>query len=372
MKILIVGAGIAGLAMYRKLLNTDHIVDLVESRESVKNEGAGICLPANAIQALDKLGLKTAIVNHAYKVTQIRYETSQRKLLSKSSLLQPPFDCESFFALPKVTLNKVLMSGIESKIQFNTSVEKIISAYELAHVAFSDGSQKVYDLVIGADGINSSVRNMVFNQTDLLDLGVSNWRFCIDAKDHTEVPSYLVGKSDAFMFYPIADNKIYCYGQISDSENKYKNIDSKSALKDVFLNYHPSVINAINDAEKIIFGRLKSVKSREIYKNNVVLIGDAMHGCPPSLKQGVALALEDVIILGDLIEKEKQLFDVLNKFKARRIERISWVIDTSNKIIRLAEMGKSVSGRFIRNMIIKLTGPQNVIGWRKLLKNKVI
>ena len=81
---------------------------------------------------------------------------------------------------------------------------------------------------------------------------------------------------------------------------------------------------------------------------------------------------KDVLILGDLLAQEKLLFDVLNKFKARRIERISWVIDTSNKIIRLAEMGKSVFGRFIRNMIIKFTGPQNVIGWRKLLKNKVI
>jgi len=372
MKILIVGAGIAGLAMYRKLLNTDHIVDLVESRGAVKNEGAGICLSANAMQALDKLDLKTAVINHAYKITQIRYETSQRKLLSKSSLLLPPFDCESFFALPKATLNKILMSGIESKIQFNLSVEKIVSAYDLTHVTFSNGSKKVYDLVIGADGINSSVRNAIFNQTDLLDLGVSNWRFCIDAKDHREVPSYLIGKSDAFMFYPIADNKIYCYGQISDPDNQYKNIDGKKALKEVFSNYHPSVINAINNTDKIVFGRLKSVKSREIYKNNVVLIGDAMHGCPPSLQQGVALGLEDAIILGDLIEQEKLLFDVLNKFKGRRIERISWVIDTSNKIIRLAEMGKSVFGRFIRNMIIKLTGPQNVRGWRKLLKNKVI
>lgn len=49
--------------------------------------------------------------------------------------------------------------------------------------------------------------------------------------DHT---SYLVGKSDAFMFYPIADNKLYCYGQISDPENKYKNIDSNQYLKMCF------------------------------------------------------------------------------------------------------------------------------------------
>ena len=131
MKILIVGAGITGLAMYRKLLHTNHKVDLVEKNHSVKAEGTGICLPANAIVALDKLGLKKTVVSHAYKVTQIRYETSQRKLLSQASLLLPPFDCEPFIALPRARLYQILIEGIEKKIKFNTT-NKILSIFLFA------------------------------------------------------------------------------------------------------------------------------------------------------------------------------------------------------------------------------------------------
>ena len=370
MKILIVGSGIAGLSLFHKLKHSQHEVDLIEKAPSARLQGAGICLPANAMAGFETLGFKDEILKHAHQVTEVRFEKASRKLLSKASLLEAPLNQQPFVALERDNLMQVLLKDIETDVQYNKFI------YDLQHndnaclVSFNDNSQKEYDLIIAADGINSDTRNKVFDTPDLLDLKVSNWRFCIDYPNHNMQPSYLLGENDLFMFYPISKDKLYCYGQISDPTGEIFKLDAKQAMKQVFSGYEQSVQNAIYNADEVIKGQLKSVKSREVFKHNVLLIGDALHGCPPSLQQGVGMALEDVLALSELLADANNTSEqVLRLFKEQRLTRISWVIDESNKVIKLAELGKSLCGRLLRNTIVRFTGPQNVKGWRKLINN---
>ena len=60
---------------------------------------------------------------------------------------------------------------------------------------------------------------------DLLDLEVTNWRFISKTKQDNLHPKYFVGKDEGFMIYPMSNKKTYCYAQISDKGNKYKNSD---------------------------------------------------------------------------------------------------------------------------------------------------
>jgi len=103
----------------------------------------------------------------------------------------------------------------------------------------------------------------------------------------------------------------------------------------------------------------------------VLLIGDALHGCPPSLQQGVSLALDDVLVLAQLIDSQLPVPQTLASFKQQRLAKISWIIDESNKAVKLAQIGKTALGRLIRNTIVRLTGPKNVNGWVKLLQDKL-
>ncbi|SFC31134.1 FAD-dependent monooxygenase [Pseudoalteromonas denitrificans] len=371
MKILIVGAGIAGLSLFHKLKNGKHDIEIIEKSETMRLQGAGICLPANAMAGFEKLGFKDDILKHAHQVTEVRFEKASRKLLSKASLLESPLNIQPFVALERNNLMTILNKGLENNIQYNRFISTIKQSQNTSRVIFNDGTEKEYDLIIAADGINSDTRKKVFDSPNLLDLKVSNWRFCIDYPNHKMQPSYLLGKNDLFMFYPISKNRLYCYGQISDPTGEIFELDSKEAMKKVFVHYEQSVQNAIFNADTIIKGQLKSVESREVFKNNVLLIGDALHGCPPSLQQGVGMALEDVLLLAQLIETDLEPNEILNEFKNKRLKRISWVIDESNKVIKLAEMGKSFFGRLLRNSIVRKTGPQNVKGWRKLLTEEV-
>ncbi|AIY67590.1 FAD-dependent monooxygenase [Pseudoalteromonas piratica] len=367
MKVLIVGAGIAGLLMYRELQRQEIEADIIEKQLSLNTLGAGICLPGNAMQQLEVLGLKQAILAKAHQVHEVRFETQQREVLAKASLNEGILASQPFVALTRKDLIETLAEGILDHIQFSRSVIDVRKHKSAQSVRFNDGAVVDYDLVIGADGINSSVRELLFAEPELTDLGVTQWRFLVNMPTDNLQPSYLVGNTDAFMFYPISKNKVYCYGQADNQYIKALYNDPKKSICEVFADYHPTVLHAIESAKMIHQGSLKSVMSKQVYTDRCVLIGDALHGCPPSLQQGVAQSLSDVLTLSRCLQNAYSIDVALADFKAKRLKQITWVVSESNKVIRLAKLGKSRFGRFIRNSLIRLQGPQNVKAWRKLM-----
>jgi len=102
------------------------------------------------------------------------------------------------------------------------------------------------------------------------------------------------------------------------------------------------------------------------YSKNIVLIGDALHGCPPTLQQGVGMGIEDGLVLAKALSTMSQKL-ALEEFQKIRENRVDWVVNESNKIIRLAGTGRTFFGRLVRNFIIRVGGPANVKGWRYLL-----
>ncbi|MPY23928.1 FAD-dependent monooxygenase [Shewanella sp. YLB-07] len=371
MKILIVGAGIAGLSLARRLDATAHEYTLIERTSSWSCDGAGICLPANAVAGLDKLGLKQQVVESAHQVKTVSYVKPNGKVISSASLLEEPLNQQPFLALPRVKLLELLRQGMDNKVRFGVTIKRINQYDEIADVEFDNGHSELFDLVVAADGINSQTRHMAFENSELEDLGVTNWRFLIEQDTQGLEPTYYLGSDNFFMRYPMPDNKVYCYAHVLDKSGEFESISDKKAwLRKRFSGFESKVVSAIESLEAdtpVIQGRLKAVASRDVYSGKVVLIGDALHGCPPTLQQGVGMGLEDVHCLADLLKTHKTTKTLLPEFKAQRLAQISWVIDESNRVIHLAGKGRSFIGRVIRNMVIRKTGPANVNGWRKLL-----
>ena len=77
------------------------------------------------------------------------------------------------------------------------------------------------------------------------------------------------------------------------------------------------------------------------------------------------MAFEDINCLSDLIHEPLDI--ALQQYAERRRSRVSWTVKESNKIIKLAGLGQSPIGRLLRNSIIRIKGPANVVGWKKLL-----
>ncbi|WP_076411596.1 FAD-dependent monooxygenase [Shewanella sp. UCD-KL12] len=383
MKLLIVGAGIVGLSLARRLdeLCIDYV--MIEKSTGWSSDGAGICLPANAVAGLERLGLKDQVVAQSHQVKQVSYVKPNGKVLSSASLLDEPLSKQPFLALPRFKLLEILRQGMDEKVRFNTQVANIEQIEQGCLVTFDNELTAHFDLVVAADGINSDIRNELFSSPELDDMGVTNWRFLIDQDDSDLEPTYYLGSDNFFMRYPMPNNQVYCYAHILDdikgkslTDNSFGNTlantqsGKKALLASRFSSFDEKVQQAISSIDcdtALIQGRLKSVTSREVYIGNVVLIGDALHGCPPSLQQGVGMGLEDVHCLADLLEKETNVASILHSFKAKRLKQVSWVVDESTRVIRLASKGRFWLGRVIRNIIVRVTGPANVNGWRKLL-----
>ena len=374
MRILIIGAGIAGCALYRRLKSLDFDIDIIEKSSELGSEGSAICLPANAMLALEQLGLAEQIKQVAYQVDHIEYALSSGKTLASASLHEAPLNKAPFVALKRDALMSILRNGMAADVQLSAWSTALSQENNEVLVTFNTGACKTYDLVIAADGINSATRGMVQPNTSLLTHQVTNWRFITNKPKANIQPTYYVGNDSAFMIYPISDNEVYCYGQIMDEQGQYAALPSDKALQDIFSEYDVPVakcIQGLTEHQHIVLGQLKSVEQTESVFDHVVLVGDALHGCPPSLQQGAGMSLEDINCLANNLA-HSSLEKALINYQQARSERVAWTVSESNKIIKLAGLGRTPIGRFIRNNMIRFKGPANVVGWRKLLNDPQI
>ncbi|NQY36248.1 MAG: FAD-dependent monooxygenase [Alteromonadaceae bacterium] len=380
MKVLIVGAGIAGLSMARLLKKQDVDYKIIEKKPSASTSGAGIALPFNALRALKEIGVYDAVMGHAHQVKQIRYTTSKGKLLGQADLTQAPFSDDKFVALKRHKLLSVLLEGLEDKVHYASELTSINNLATGVSVESTNAEVSGdYDLVIAAEGINSTLRTQQYSdRATLYSHKLTGWRFIIKSEKHQLQPTYMLGNTDLFMAYPLSEDELYCYAHIHEENSSYSLTgDAKKDLKNIFSSYAEpakSIIQSIDNVE-VITGELKSVTEAFFYKNRVVFVGDAANACSPLLQQGAAAAFEDALCLVEALAGGN-IDKALEKYKQARKTRIEWIINYSDKpLASVKKMDNSIV-RFIRNTLIRIMGPVNVYGWKKLatdpaLANKI-
>jgi len=369
MKVLIVGAGIAGLSIARLLEKQENIdYTIIEKKDSLSTLGAGIALPFNAIRALKTIGVFDSVMARAHQVTEILYTKSNGKILGQANLTSAPFENDHFVALQRSELQNILAEGLVEKIHFSTELSTVNNHNEGVSVESSNPNiTGDYDLLIAADGINSTLRAQQYPDTETLyNHNLTGWRFIVKSPNHQLQPTYMLGNTDIFMAYPFSEDELYCYAHIHQENSLHSLIgDAKTDLKNIFSNYGEpakSIIEAI-DEQDIITGELKSVTQARFYKERIVFIGDAANACSPLLQQGAAAAFEDAISLAKVLNSDGLN---LENYKQARKARIEWIISFSDKpLATVKKMDKAIV-RFIRNTVIRVLGPMNVFGWKKL------
>jgi len=371
-KILIVGAGIAGLSLARLCQRLNLAFTLIEKQPQLRVTGAGIALPANAVKALRYLGLGPEIDREAHQVKTIFYTKSSGRILSTASLLEPPLNLDHFVALPRKKLQEILINDLPAKIHFDTTVTALTPSPNGLRVEFNSPhlTQEEYQAVIGADGLNSHIRELSFGPIPLVDLGVTNWRWISAFPTENLQPTYMLGAQDLFMAYPISSNSVYCYAHRYDPENKFgQHPDPQTLLRQIFKSYKGvarEFLENLPDNEALIPGRLRSVPHPFYTKGRVALVGDAGNACSPMLQQGAACALEDIIVLGELLAAFKTE-TALAYYEHYRKERVDWIVQASDRPMKTLVKMHALPAIIARNLFIRRKGPLNVQGWRKLL-----
>jgi 2-polyprenyl-6-methoxyphenol hydroxylase-like FAD-dependent oxidoreductase len=352
-RILIVGAGIAGLSLARALEQRNITADVVERGVEHRTTGTGLYLPANAIRALRHLGLGDAVAARAEQVRRQRLLDHRGRLLTEYAVDTIWGDVGDCYAMSRSTLLDILLTGIDdSRVRLGAGVETVDAE---GTVTFADGSQEAYDLVVGADGISSAVRASAFaGSSEPRFLNQICWRYI--AHDTTGVipdgvwSVRLGSRGRSFLTEPLGDGQVYCYAEINSTEPTAPAADWRTLFAD-FVEPIPTMLEQGADA---YFAPLHEIDDDDWVRSQVVLIGDAAHACSPSMAQGCALALEDTLVLAELIAGAADRAAVpaaLAAYRERRRERVRWVLSQNHR----RDKARNLPGP-IRNLILRRSG----------------
>lgn len=356
MKVAIIGGGIGGLTTALALLKNNLDVTIYESASEIKSVGAGIIMANNAMQVFDKLGIRQKIEKAGHKISTITITDPQLKTLSDVQLdtFERKYGVYNT-AIHRADLQMILAEEIGFE---NIKLSKRLSKIEKGNgyqLTFEDGSFVNTDVVIGADGIKSVVRQQVFNIGKLRSSKQKCWRgvseFDWTAKyNHQAVEAW--GKGKRFGFVRINDQKVYWYAVIN--ENLVKN---PNHLAELFADFNPEVPRMISETpkEKIFVNDI--IDLEPIYqwqKDRVCLIGDAAHATTPNMGQGACQAIEDAYILGKLLGEGKSIDEVFRQYEQLRMKKAHYIVNMSSTIGKVShyENGLAV---WLRNTLLKAT-----------------
>lgn len=340
-KVLVVGAGISGLTAAIALLGKGAEVDVIELRpENAGQVGVGLSMQGNLLAALDRIGLAEECIAAGMPSNHLNIRRPDGALIARQPLM--PMGGPRFPAtvgVARSALHRILSArAVErgARIRYGLSVDVLESSADGVDVAFTDKSAGRYDLVVGADGLNSALRKSLFPEARPAYCGQSVWRAAVPRPPECETSElHFGGRHGVVGLCPISPRDAYVYVVESAAEGTFHPDSTAAAvLLERLEGYDSPVIRAciphIRGSGHVTFRPLEAILVEEPwYRDRVVLIGDAVHSGPPVLAQGAAMAIEDAIALSEELDASGSLSQRLDAFMARRIERASLVVRNS-------------------------------------------
>lgn len=359
MRILIVGAGLAGLAARRALIRLGFTVKVIERNRSAGFGGAGLFLPGNGVRALCDLGLREGLFRLSHPVNAQRFYDERGRLLTAVDTNDYWREVAPCRAIRRSDLWRLLNDGMDpNEIEFRQVID-ISGSKQGSQVYFGDGCSEEYDLVIGADGVNSAVRGMAFDQAASPEyVGNVCWRFIVPNTCAIDEWSVMLGADRSLLAKPISKTELYIYADLSADRGQAGNYSYETPLLPLFEGIAGPLRPALELSSKAIvhFGQLVRLRMEAWYQNRVVLVGDAAHASPPSMAQGACLAIEDAVALAEALASTPSVEIALGRYQSRQKIRADWVhrqCAARDKMRRLPPAVRNALLRFAGNAIYR-------------------
>jgi FAD-dependent urate hydroxylase len=327
-RILVVGAGLAGLALARALGRAGFAPDLIEREAGWEAAGTGMYLPANGVRALGALGLEEAVAARAVPITHQRLLDHHGRLLAEIDLDGLWGDVGACLALHRADLHQVLREGVT--VRMGRTIASLEHLDGPVRVTFDDGRQDSYDLVVGADGLRSSVRRLAVDPHPPVPVGQHSWRFLAPCPPQLATWTVMLGRGASFLTIPIGQGRVYCYADVTTDPagDRLPAGDPLAGLGARFAGFAapvPELLDQLPPPDRIHVAPIEQVAAERWGRGAVVLVGDAAHGMSPNMAQGAALAFEDALVLAERLAQAGSVAEALAGFVARRHPRAAWV-----------------------------------------------
>lgn len=337
-KILISGTGVAGIICAILLDKNKYEIDIIEKAETFRNIGFSITLWKSGFDLLTSIlkenGAYVTEGKDFFKVKGFSLFGDLR-LKKLKQLNSDGFAWVFERAHLMEILEHVLFSKFDkNKVLFSTTIRRIKNENDKALVEFSDGIKKEYDIVIVAEGINSTTRALVFSDKEKiipLEYTLRYEWFSKETNLQENGGLFFTQGHIGVIHPPYTRNLLGFYSKNSTSDK------IRAGFENDMLNVIKQPNGSETDIDRLtshVFD-LKEVHLPQYNYENIIFIGDSAHGRPPTLGFGTSLAIEDAELISQIINSLTKIEDFNTKskiFSTVRIKRIEEVYRFQNFI----------------------------------------
>lgn len=337
--IAICGGGVGGLCAAIALRSMGHTVTVYEQARQFGRVGADINLTPNAVHALDRLGASEDLRRNAARPTHRISRTWDSG--EETSRLPMSEAAEARYGAPQLTVHRAdLLAALEAllpegTLRFGATVKTVGQDDTGAWAELSDGETIRADVVIGADGIHSPVREAVFGPDHPHFTGLVSWRAVFPREKGGALPDL-----DAFTKWwgPTADRQIVTFPltrgeevfvfathrQEGWAEEGWTLPGDITELRGHYADFHPHA-RALLDACETVTRSALHVREPMAHwsQGRITLLGDAAHPMVPFMAQGACMAIEDAVVLARALEGATPgtAAEALTRYEEARIPR---------------------------------------------------
>ncbi len=341
-RVAIAGSGAAALAAAIQLAKAGVRVDVFEARSELSVLGSGITLQGNSLRIFDRLGVwdEVRAQGFAFEGLTLRAPGPDAPIIADLPDVKTGGpDYPSTMGMYRPDLAKILHDkavSVGANVRFGAKVTGLQQTGEAVEVFVNDESAGTYDLLIGADGLHSKVRELIGIETKPEPTGMGIWRTFVSRPkevEHSELyyggPVYIAG------YTPTGEDTMYAFlVEKAQDRSSVSEEEAKQIMHDESLAYGGpwnSIRADLAAGSRVNYTWFtKHIVPAPWNRGRVVIIGDAAHSCPPTIAQGAAQALEDAAVLTELLTAADALDQSLwDAFHARRVPRATAVVEAS-------------------------------------------
>jgi 2-polyprenyl-6-methoxyphenol hydroxylase-like FAD-dependent oxidoreductase len=344
--VLVIGGGASGTALTVLLRRAGIAVDLVEATADWNaTAGSGITLQGNALRVLDEIGVWPQVRDAGYAFGSVGITTADGTVLHVNDDIRTGGDdLPATVGIRRPLLQRILVEQVRASgagVRLGVTVDSLAEQGDQVLARFSDGGERRYDLVVGADGVGSATREAIGIKDRPEPTGMGIWRVSTPRPAGLERTDLAYGGAAYIAGYcPTGEDSIYAY--LVEDKRDRATIPARSYADEMrrlaagYGGLWPQIVPHITDPAAVNYTWFeRHLVEGPWHRGKVVLIGDAVHSCPPTLAQGSAMSLEDASVLAGMLTSGADWDDrLLSDFQARRLPRVRTVVDASVQLGR--------------------------------------
>jgi 2-heptyl-3-hydroxy-4(1H)-quinolone synthase len=319
-KVVIVGGGIGGLSAARELSLRGITCKVLERAPQLNPVGAGIIMNPNAMRVLEKNGLADEVRRDSWPYLTRETRDQRGRLLAVRDY-RPLYDS-----------GRLARGCLVHRAHLLDVLYRSLPAGTVTFGSAAGADWPDADLVIGADGIHSRVRKEAFGEYAPRYMGYRSHRLTMDNVTGVRCFTEFLGRGQRIGLVPINEKRLYVWTTYNSPREERMQPDLPRQFAQFTAEPIQRLFAGLPPPESIITTEIEELWLEQWSRENIVLLGDAVHAMTPNIGQGAGMAMEDAAALAEELAAGGKIDDALARYARRRKPRVQTVMQVSRTV----------------------------------------